>query len=201
MPATSAKTEGVIPARNRPSSTTSTPTRSRAPVGDEVSKPWCSPREDRAPAHPLSEETRAVRACLGHHRGAQGRTEPSRHVISRPCRRVDPTSGRGSRPPAGGRCAGCATCSPAIDARDRGQDQSRTRIRNNVVLSCRAWLSRPSPRCSEFLNNLQKAPSEKGRRPRSSTSARLSIQGVDDLVHVSELSWKHIDHPSEVVQG
>ena len=25
-------------------------------------------------------------------------------------------------------------------------------------------------------------------------------EGVEGLVHVSELSWKHIDHPSEVVQ-
>lgn len=30
--------------------------------------------------------------------------------------------------------------------------------------------------------------------------AFVDLGGVDGLVHVSELSWKHIDHPSEVVQ-
>src|SRR4029453_10867668 len=28
----------------------------------------------------------------------------------------------------------------------------------------------------------------------------VDLGGVDGLVHVSELSWKHIDHPSEVVE-
>jgi small subunit ribosomal protein S1 len=31
-------------------------------------------------------------------------------------------------------------------------------------------------------------------------AARPDPGGVDGLVHVSELSWKHIDHPSEVVE-
>jgi small subunit ribosomal protein S1 len=30
--------------------------------------------------------------------------------------------------------------------------------------------------------------------------AFVDLGGVDGLVHVSELSWKHVDHPSEVVQ-
>ena len=29
--------------------------------------------------------------------------------------------------------------------------------------------------------------------------AFVDLGGVDGLVHVSELSWKHVDHPSEVV--
>jgi small subunit ribosomal protein S1 len=28
----------------------------------------------------------------------------------------------------------------------------------------------------------------------------VDLGGVDGLVHVSELSWKHVDHPSEIVQ-
>jgi small subunit ribosomal protein S1 len=28
----------------------------------------------------------------------------------------------------------------------------------------------------------------------------VDLGGVDGLVHVSELSWRHVDHPSEVVQ-
>ena len=30
--------------------------------------------------------------------------------------------------------------------------------------------------------------------------AFVDLGGVDGLIHVSELSWKHIDHPSEVVK-
>ena len=30
--------------------------------------------------------------------------------------------------------------------------------------------------------------------------AFVDLGGVDGLVHVSELSWKHIEHPSEVVE-
>ena len=30
--------------------------------------------------------------------------------------------------------------------------------------------------------------------------AFVDLGGVDGLVHVSELSWKHIDHPGEVVE-
>src|SRR3712207_9099660 len=33
-----------------------------------------------------------------------------------------------------------------------------------------------------------------------SFGAFVDLGGVDGLVHVSELSWKHIDHPSEVVE-
>ena len=31
--------------------------------------------------------------------------------------------------------------------------------------------------------------------------AFVDLGGVDGLVHVSELSWKHIDHPTEVVEA
>lgn len=51
--------------------------------------------------------------------------------------------------------------------------------RNNVVLSRRAWLEQTQSEVrSEFLNNLQKAPSERVSCPRSSTSARSSISAV-----------------------
>ncbi|WP_413250772.1 30S ribosomal protein S1 [Sinomonas flava] len=74
--------------------------------------------------------------------------------------------------------------------------------RNNVVLSRRAWLEQTQSEVrSSFLNKL-----EKGQvRPGVVSSivnfgAFVDLGGVDGLVHVSELSWKHIDHPSEVVE-
>jgi small subunit ribosomal protein S1 len=75
------------------------------------------------------------------------------------------------------------------------------RNRNNVVLSRRAFLEESqSEGRKKFLENL-----EKGERRKGTVSsivnfgAFVDLGGVDGLVHVSELSWKHVDHPSEVV--
>src|SRR6476660_6770339 len=74
--------------------------------------------------------------------------------------------------------------------------------RNNVVLSRRAWLEQTQSEVrSEFLNKLVKGAVRTGVV--SSIvhfRAFVDLGGVDGLVHVSELSWKHIDHPSEVVE-
>ena len=76
------------------------------------------------------------------------------------------------------------------------------RNRNNVVLSRRAFLEESqSEGRKSFLQGLTK-----GERRRGAVSsivnfgAFVDLGGVDGLVHVSELSWKHVDHPSEVVQ-
>jgi small subunit ribosomal protein S1 len=74
--------------------------------------------------------------------------------------------------------------------------------RNNVVLSRRAYLEEAhSEQRKEFLENLK--PSEVRTGTVSSIvnfGAFVDLGGVDGLVHVSELSWRHVDHPSEVVQ-
>ena len=73
--------------------------------------------------------------------------------------------------------------------------------RNNVVLSRRAWLEQTQSEVrSEFLHQLQKGQVRKGVVSSIvNFGAFVDLGGVDGLVHVSELSWKHIDHPSEVV--
>ncbi|WKD59384.1 30S ribosomal protein S1 [Corynebacterium caspium] len=73
--------------------------------------------------------------------------------------------------------------------------------RNNVVLSRRAWLEQTQSEVrSEFLHQLQKGQVRKGAVSSIvNFGAFVDLGGVDGLVHVSELSWKHIDHPSEVV--
>ena len=73
--------------------------------------------------------------------------------------------------------------------------------RNNVVLSRRAWLEQTQSEVrSEFLNQLTKGAVRKGVVSSIvNFGAFVDLGGVDGLVHVSELSWKHIDHPSEVV--
>src|SRR5829696_6171597 len=74
--------------------------------------------------------------------------------------------------------------------------------RNNVVLSRRAWLEQTQSEVrSEFLNQLQKGQVRSGVVSSIvNFGAFVDLGGVDGLVHVSELSWKHIDHPGEVVE-
>jgi small subunit ribosomal protein S1 len=76
------------------------------------------------------------------------------------------------------------------------------RNRNNVVLSRRVVLEegRKNER-SEILEKLVK-----GMRLRGNVSsivdfgAFVDLGGIDGLVHISELSWSHVSHPSEVVK-
>jgi small subunit ribosomal protein S1 len=74
--------------------------------------------------------------------------------------------------------------------------------RNNVVLSRRAWLEQTQSEVrTEFLHQLAKGQVRKGTVSSIvNFGAFVDLGGVDGLVHVSELSWKHIDHPSEVVE-
>ncbi len=73
--------------------------------------------------------------------------------------------------------------------------------RNNVVLSRRAWLEETQKeQRDEFLDNLK--PGERRSGVVSSVvsfGAFVDLGGMDGLIHVSELSWKHVDHPSTVV--
>ena len=74
--------------------------------------------------------------------------------------------------------------------------------RNNVVLSRRAWLEQTQSEVRQtFLTQLQKGQIRSGVVSSIvNFGAFVDLGGVDGLVHVSELSWKHIDHPSEVVE-
>jgi len=73
--------------------------------------------------------------------------------------------------------------------------------RNNVVLSRRAFLEQSqSESRTTFLNQLIKGQVREGVVSSIvNFGAFVDLGGVDGLVHVSELSWKHIDHPGEVV--
>ncbi len=75
------------------------------------------------------------------------------------------------------------------------------RNRNNVVLSRRAFLEESqSEGRKTFLQSLKKGERRKGTVSSIvNFGAFVDLGGVDGLVHVSELSWKHVDHPQEVV--
>ena len=70
------------------------------------------------------------------------------------------------------------------------------------MLSRRAWLEETQKeQREEFLDNLK--PGEVRKGVVSSVvnfGAFVDLGGMDGLVHVSELSWKHVDHPGSVVQ-
>jgi small subunit ribosomal protein S1 len=74
--------------------------------------------------------------------------------------------------------------------------------RNNVVLSRRAYLEEAQrSQRDEFLTNLK--PGEVRKGIVSSVvnfGAFVDLGGMDGLIHVSELSWKHVDHPGQIVQ-
>jgi len=74
--------------------------------------------------------------------------------------------------------------------------------RNNVVLSRRAYLEQTQSEVrTNFLQTLQKGQVRSGVVSSIvNFGAFVDLGGVDGLVHVSELSWKHIVHPSEVVE-
>ena len=74
--------------------------------------------------------------------------------------------------------------------------------RNNVVLSRRQYLEETQSEVREtFLSQLKKGQIREGVVSSIvNFGAFVDLGGVDGLIHVSELSWKHIDHPSEVVK-
>jgi small subunit ribosomal protein S1 len=75
------------------------------------------------------------------------------------------------------------------------------RNRNNVVLSRRAWLEESQrDERNSFLDNLKVGEVRKGTVSSIvNFGAFVDIGGMDGLIHVSELSWNHVEHPSSVV--
>jgi len=84
-----------------------------------------------------------------------------------------------------------------IDAKIIELDKNR----NNVVLSRRAWLEETQKeKREEFLHNLRPGEIRKGIVSSVvNFGAFVDLGGMDGLIHVSELSWKHVDHPGSVV--
>ena len=73
--------------------------------------------------------------------------------------------------------------------------------RNNVVLSRRAFLEEAQQEQRQaFLDELKSGEIRDGVVSSVvNFGAFVDVGGMDGLVHVSELSWQHVSHPSEVV--
>jgi small subunit ribosomal protein S1 len=75
------------------------------------------------------------------------------------------------------------------------------RSRNNVVLSRRAVLEEERKEVREqILGRLESGQVVEGKISNIvDFGAFVDLEGIDGLIHISELSWSHVNHPSEVV--
>jgi small subunit ribosomal protein S1 len=75
------------------------------------------------------------------------------------------------------------------------------RSRNNVVLSRRAVLEEERKEVREqILERLQPGQIVEGKISNIvDFGAFVDLEGIDGLIHISELSWSHVNHPSEVL--
>jgi small subunit ribosomal protein S1 len=74
--------------------------------------------------------------------------------------------------------------------------------RNNVVVSRRAVVeSEFSAEREELLENLQEGQNIKGVvKNLTDYGAFLDLGGIDGLLHITDMAWKRVKHPSEVVE-
>ncbi len=75
------------------------------------------------------------------------------------------------------------------------------RARNNVVLSRRAVLEEERKEVREqILDRLQPGDIVDGQISNIvDFGAFVDLDGIDGLIHISELSWSHVNHPSEIL--
>src|SRR6266566_5391576 len=75
------------------------------------------------------------------------------------------------------------------------------RSRNNVVLSRRAVLEEQRKEDRErILGNLEPGQVVEGKISNIvDFGAFVDLEGIDGLIHISELSWSHVNHPSEIL--
>ena len=76
------------------------------------------------------------------------------------------------------------------------------RSRNNVVLSRRAVLEEErKDQRQQILDKLQPGDVVEGQISNIvDFGAFVDLNGMDGLIHISELSWSHVNHPSEVLE-
>jgi small subunit ribosomal protein S1 len=74
--------------------------------------------------------------------------------------------------------------------------------RNNVVVSRRAVVEQEySAEREQLLENLQEGQTVKGIvKNLTDYGAFLDLGGIDGLLHITDMAWKRVKHPSEVVE-
>src|SRR4029450_10713394 len=76
------------------------------------------------------------------------------------------------------------------------------RTRNNVVLSRRAVLEEERKEMRQaILDRLSPGDGVTGTISNIvDFGAFVGLEGIDGLIHISELSWSHVNHPSELLE-
>jgi small subunit ribosomal protein S1 len=94
---------------------------------------------------------------------------------------------------------------PNLDEYLGGQIETKVielnRSRNNVVLSRRAVLEEERKEVrQQILDRLQPGLVVEGQISNIvDFGAFVDLDGIDGLIHISELSWSHVNHPSEIL--
>ena len=92
--------------------------------------------------------------------------------------------------------------SPLMDTPQPFQILKMDRARGNIVVSRRAVLeeSREEAR-SDLLENIKEGSVVQGVvKNITDYGAFIDLGGIDGLLHVTDISWKRVNHPSEVLQ-
>ena len=97
----------------------------------------------------------------------------------------------------------CARCAirPTWKARNSSSSSSLDRKRNNVVVSRRAVVeSEHSEEREQLMDKLQEGAILKGVvKNLTDYGAFVDLGGIDGLLHITDMAWKRVRHPSEVV--
>jgi small subunit ribosomal protein S1 len=103
--------------------------------------------------------------------------------------------------PGSGRCAPRARCRPLMGLKQPFQILKMDRRRGNIVVSRRAILeeSRAEQR-AEVIGNLTEGQNVDGVvKNITEYGAFVDLGGVDGLLHVTDMAWRRVNHPSEIL--
>ena len=198
------KSEGVIPSQGAVDPQRRRPPRGRVSLGEEL-EALVLTKEDKDGRLILSKKRAQYERALGDDRGDQGEGRHRRAARSSRSSRAASSSTSvcaASCPRRSSTCAACATCTRSSVAASSARSSSSTRTATtSCCRAARILEETQREQRDEFLANLK--PGEVRQGVVSSVvnfGAFVDLGGMDGLVHVSELSWKHVDHPSSVVQ-
>ena len=196
------KSEGVIPTKELSIRNDVDP-HEVVSIGEHV-EALVLTKEDKDGRLILSKKRAAIPARVGHDRSQEG-SRRSRFRTGHRGRKRRPD--HRYRPAAAScrhrwsTCAGCAICTRSWARCSSARSSTRQEPQQRRVEPAAFIEETQREQRDEFLTNLK--PGEVRKGTVSSVvnfGAFVDLGGMDGLVHVSELSWKHVDHPSSVVQ-
>jgi small subunit ribosomal protein S1 len=94
--------------------------------------------------------------------------------------------------------ARCATSGPLMNIPQPFQILKMDKRRGNIVVSRRAFSKRPAPNSAELVQNLEEGQVLEGVvKNITDYGAFVDLGGIDGLLHVTDMAWRRVNHPSE----